>query len=141
MHRPDRVRLEAELVRAGLSPGRLRRTLQELDDHYADIVAEGIADGLDPVEAEARAGRRLGSPDELAAAVRERPELRGWAFRHPYLALVLYPLTCLAVLPAVPLLAGVAHAPQLGRWTASIVLSGLVTATMFLVLELAIVFN
>ena len=141
MRDSDRSRYEAELARAGLAPRAVRRTLQELEDHHADIVAQGIADGLDAGAADAMARLQLGSPEDLAAAVRLRPELRGWGLRHPYLALVVYPLTCLALLPAVPVLAGVAHAPQLGRWAASIVLGGLVTGSMLLVLQLAIVLN
>lgn len=100
----------AGLTAAGLPPSRVERLLRELEDHYAD----------------------------LADVARSLPELRGWAFRYPLVALLVYPLTCLAVLPAVPVLAGVAHASQIGRWVASIALSGLVTATLLLVLQLAI---
>jgi hypothetical protein len=139
MRDSDRSSFETELARAGLGPRDVRRTVQELDDHYADIVAQGIADGLDAEAADAMARLQLGSPQQVANAVRLRPELHGWARRHPYLALLVYPLTCLALLPAMPVLAGVAHAPQLGRWAASIVLGGLVTGSMLLALQLAIV--
>lgn len=71
-------------------------------------------------------------------AARARPELRGWPHRSPHLALVVYPLSCAAVLPAVPVIAGAAHAGNLVRWAACIVLGGLVTAAILLFLELMI---
>ena len=71
-------------------------------------------------------------------AFRARRELKSWAYRYPGVALVIYPLMFLAVLPAAPILAGVAYAPQLARWGMSIFLGGLITATMFLVLQLFI---
>jgi hypothetical protein len=51
---------------------------------------------------------------------------------------VVYPLTCLALLPAMPVLAGVAHASLLARWTTCVLLGGFVTAAIFLVLQLSI---
>ena len=47
-------------------------------------------------------------------------------------------MACVAVLPAVPLIAGIANASALGRWMACAILGGLVTATMLLVLQLLI---
>jgi hypothetical protein len=67
-----------------------------------------------------------------------RPELRSWAWQHPRLAMAVYPLACVAVLPVVPLIAGVVNAPVLARWAGCAVLSGLVTAAMLLVLQLVI---
>lgn len=141
MPRPDLSGFESELLKAGLSPRHVRRTIVELDDHYADLVENAVAGGVEPVQAEEIARQQLGNPQDLAAAMRAYPELRCWAHRYPLLAVVVYPLTCLAVLPAVPVLAGIAHASQLGRWAASILLSGLFTAAMFLALQLAIVLN
>ena len=54
------------------------------------------------------------------------------------LALIVYPLACFVALPAVPVIAGVQHASEVGRWLTGLLLGGLVTATMFLVLQLAI---
>jgi hypothetical protein len=54
------------------------------------------------------------------------------------LALVAYPIACIAALPAVPLIAGVAYAPALARWIGCALLGGPVTASMLLVLQLVI---
>lgn len=88
--------------------------------------------------AERQAIRQLGDIDLLANAVCARPELRSWAADYPRIALVVYPLACLAVLPAIPFIAGVANASYLARWIACALLSGLVTATILLVLQLSI---
>ena len=47
----------------------------------------------------------------------------------------------LLMLPAVPVIAGVAKAPLLARWGASLLLAGFFTATMMLVLQLSISFG
>ena len=80
----------------------------------------------------------LGDLQSIAAEMRSRPELRGWAFRYPHVAVVIYPLLCLALLPAIPVVAGVAYVPQLARWAACMRLSGIITAGMLLLLQLSI---
>jgi hypothetical protein len=139
--RPDYTRFEADLLEAGIPVRRIRRTVSELDEHFDDIVVRARATGLPLTEAEEVALRDLGDLVQVAAAMRSRPELRGWAYRFPYLALVVYPLSWVALLPAVPVVAGAAHAPQIARWAASVLLSGVVTASMLLVLQLAIILN
>ena len=67
-----------------------------------------------------------------------RRELKTWAFRYPQLAVVVYPLACLAVLPAMPVFAGIAHRTSLARWGASLLAAGLVTALMLLSMQLSI---
>jgi hypothetical protein len=54
------------------------------------------------------------------------------------LALVAYPIACIAALPAVPLIAGAAYATALARWIGCALLGGPVTASMLLVLQLVI---
>lgn len=133
MPRPDFRSLRNELLRSGVAPRHVRRTVLELSDHFDDLVDAGAS--------EQQAMKELGELNEIRQAVLARPELRSWAYRFPHIALFIYPLTCLVLLPVVPVFAGVAHASYLGRWTASIVLSGLVTAAMFLVLQLIIVLS
>ena len=138
MPRPDFNQLQGELLRSGISPRHVRRTLLELDDHFEDLVDQAILQGDARRVAETRAMEQLGEMSELSRAVRARPELRSWAYRFPLLALVVYPLICVALLPLAPIVAGVNHFSYLMRWMASIVLSGIVTVTMLLVLQLAI---
>ena len=65
-------------------------------------------------------------------------ELKTWAFRFPHLAVVVYPLACVAILPAIPVFAGIAHRATLVRWGASVLAAGLVTASMLLLMQLSI---
>ena len=127
-----------ELLRSGIAPREVRRTIAELNDHYDDLYDHAIAAGSDAQTAQQLARRELGDLNAVVAAMQSRPELRSWAYRYPRLALVVYPLTCLVALPAIPVMMGITHSEQLGRWTASLLLSGLVTAAMFLALQLTI---
>lgn len=136
--RPDFGGLQGHLLRSGLSPRHVRRTITELDEHFDDLVDEAVANGAGVQAAERRALQDLGDLHQIAAVIDERPELRSWAFHHPRIAVLLYPLACLAVLPAVPLIAGVTNATYLGRWMACAALSGVVTASIMLLLQLSI---
>ena len=139
MPRPDFRRLQRELHAMGMASGTVRRTIAELGDHYDDLVDNAMSDGMDKAAAEMAAAKQLGPLQNIVTEARDRPELRGWAFRFPRLALVVYPITCLALLPAMPVFAGIANATQLARWTACVVVSGFVTAAIMLVLQLSIV--
>ncbi len=138
MPEPDFKQFRSELLQAGVAPRHVSRTIMELQEHLDDIVEAELASGCDAVTAQRRAGREMGCLTDVAKAMRACPELRSWAFRYPRLAVVVYPLTCLALLPVVPVIAGVAHAPQLARWSACLFFGALVTASMFLFLQLAI---
>ena len=138
MPRLDLTGVRNELLDSGISPRHVRRTVDELNDHFEDLYRNARAGGADTTAARHAALQELGDLDNFVAAMRERTELRSWAFRYPHLALFVYPLTCLAVLPAVPVLVGFANADRLARWATSLLLSGLVTAAMLLVLQLTI---
>ena len=138
MPRPDLSQLRTQLLRSGVAPRHVQRTVAELDAHFDDLVDEALGAGADQARAEHQAIRQLGDIDLLADAVRARPELRSWAADYPRIALLVYPLACLAILPAVPIIAGIANASYLARWIACALLSGLVTASMLLVLQLSI---
>lgn len=134
----DLSQLRTRLLQWGVAPAHVRRTVGELEDHFEDLVKQGLDSGLDPLEARDCARSSLGSIDDIVNAVRAQPELRSWAYRHPRIAAVVYPLTCLALLPAAPVFVGFAHATAIARWIACLLLGGLVTASMLLFLQLAI---
>ena len=83
----------------------------------------------------------LGDMNDFVIAMQARPELRSWAFRFPRLALIAYPLMCLALLPVYPVSAGVTHAPNIARWGFCFMCAGLVTVSILLGLRLAILFG
>ena len=138
MSRPELSRLRTQLLRSGVAPRHVRRTVLELDAHFDDLVDEALGNGVDRAQAEHQALHQLGDVDLITHAVCARPELRSWAANYPRIALVAYPLACLAILPVVPVIAGIANVSYVARWVACALLSGLVTATMLLVMQLSI---
>ncbi len=141
MPEPDFRLLAERLTEAGIAPKRVRRTVQEIRDHFEDLVEAGVGQGMHRASAQQQALRKLGRMDDLAKEMAAHPELKGWASRYPRTAIVVYPLACLAVLPAVPVYAGVAHASMIARWGVSLVAAGLVTAGLLLILQLSILFG
>ena len=131
-------RLEHRLLAAGIRPREARNLVAEMQDHYEDVVDELLAEGLEQSDARKQALKRLGSPDTIAERAAEFDELKCWWRRFPRTALVVYPLACAAVLPAVPVLAGVRHRAAIGRWISCVAGSALVTATMLFVLNFAL---
>ena len=141
MRKPEFRVFARRLIDAGIAPKHVHRTVHEMRDHYEDLVEAGIDQGLRQTAAHEQALRQLGQVDDLVQQMASHPELKSWASRYPRTAIVVYPLACLAALPAVPVVAGVAHASMLARWGASLVAAGLVTAGMLLILQLSILFG
>jgi hypothetical protein len=138
---PDFNELALRLLRNGLAPRHAHRMVNEIRDHYDDLVDAAVEAGRPIRDARQHAGRKLGGMDDLVAQASECRELKTWAFRYPRAAICVYPLACLVALPAMPVLAGIANAPLLARWGASLLAAGLVTATLLLVLQLSILFG
>ncbi len=130
--------LATNLLKNGIAPKHVHRTVHELRDHYDDLVDSAVDAGANSKTARGLASRELGSMDEFVREMASRRELKTWAFRYPKLAVVVYPLACLAVLPAMPVFAGIAHRTALARWGASLLAAGLVTALMLLTMQLSI---
>lgn len=129
-----------ELQRAGIASRHVRRAVTELREHYADLVDAAIADGHTRDDAEAAAMSRLGDLANVSRAYLEQPALRSWAHRWPHVAIAVYPLACVAALPAAPFIAGARHRDTLLRWTIGLLSAGIVTLTLLLVLQLTILF-
>jgi hypothetical protein len=77
--------------------------------------------------------------DDFVAEMASRRELKTWAKRYPHLAVVVYPIACLAVLPALPVVVGIANRTALMRWSASLLAAGFVTAVLMLIMQLSII--
>jgi hypothetical protein len=95
-------RLRDRLLAAGVSPRHVRRYMAELSDHAADLEAEARRGGH--TEPEARALERLGRPDDLAAAMIARSELRGWTSRAPWAVFLIAPALAVAAIDIVSIL-------------------------------------
>ena len=84
-------RVAQRLAHHGMPPSRIQRITQELADHWGDLRAAGMRDGLTHAEAEAQADARLGDPDQLAAKLIESARQTSWLGRHPVIALCVLP--------------------------------------------------
>lgn len=98
-------RLSERLLRAGIAPRHVRRYTRELNDHFDDLVREEIDGGASRALAETRAQSRLGSEDNLAAAMLARPELRSFMARFPWAVFGVGPVVLLALSVAAALVA------------------------------------
>ena len=141
MRELDFNRLAQRLLKSGIAPRHAHRAVNEIRDHYDDLVDAAVDDGASSQSARQLAAHQLGSVDDLVSAMSDRRELKTWAFRYPHAAVVIYPLACLAALPAAPVVAGIANASVIARWSASLLAAGLFTASLLLLLQLSILFG
>jgi hypothetical protein len=80
------------LLRGGIAPRHVRRTIFELQCHSNDLVGEFLAGGCSIEESETQAAVRLGTDDVLVESILARSELRSWATNWPWLAFAVLPL-------------------------------------------------
>ena len=130
--------LANKLLQNGITPRHAHRAVDEIRDHYDDLVDFAIGDGVEPAVAHQLAAQKMGPLDAIVAAMASRRELKTWVYRYPQLAVVVYPLACVAALPAMPLLAGIAHRNTIARWGGSFLAAAFITALMMLTMQLSI---
>lgn len=135
---PDLKKLERYLLRSGVAPRHVTRTIDELHDHFDDLEAEARRSGMSPRLACAHASVRLGDPRDIASEVVRRPELRSWMYRFPTLARVALPIAYAAMLPAASIAAGAELATVVVRWGACLLLSAAVTVLMLFAMQISI---
>lgn len=90
------LELRERLLRAGVAPRHVRRYLNELADHLADLEAEEERAGRSPEDAESAALLRLGQMDDLARAMIEKRQFQSWCARAPWAIFGFAPLLLLA---------------------------------------------
>ena len=119
--------LRLELLRSGVAPLYVERTILELEEHYSDLENAALASGVNAVEAARLARAALGNERAIAAAVLAQPALLTFSTRHPRVAQYL-------TLPGLPLMFFIEHRPELTRWMAAVglaaTLMGSVLATL-----------
>jgi hypothetical protein len=84
------------LLLAGIAPRHVRRYVNELADHLADLKSEEERAGRSPADVESAALMRLGSMNDLARAMTERKEFQSWCVRAPWAMFGLVPILFLA---------------------------------------------
>ena len=73
--------LAERLLCEGVAYRHVRRLIGEFKDHHEDARRAELSAGVGEADAEAAAWARLGDPDQLAASVLARPELRALSAR------------------------------------------------------------
>ena len=126
------------LLKSGIAPRHVKRTIAELNDHFDDLQLEAESRGLSPVDALAFAGSRIGEHKIIARQMLARTELKLWIYRYPRIARFYLPVAYLLLLPAAPVFSGAENATAIARWGTSLMVSAAVTATMLLLMQIAI---
>jgi hypothetical protein len=129
------------LREAGVAPRHIRRTVGEVQDHIQDLKQLLQQRGLSAKHADQMAAQQLGDLRMIAMELGRRRDLQRWYVRWPLAACLVYPIACLVVLPAVPVVAGVQNAASIARWAVCLLLSAGFTATLLLALQLSIRFS
>jgi hypothetical protein len=119
--------LRLELLRGGVTPFYIERTILELEEHYADLESAALAAGSSPEEAARTALAALGNEHAIAAAVLAQADLLTFSRRWPRIAHCLQSAAALGTLPGLPLLYCIEHRPELARWSVAL---GLATTLM-----------
>jgi len=130
--------LRRYLVKSGITPRHVKRTIAELNDHFEDLQLEARSDGLSAADAYAFAESRIGEHKLIARDMLARTELKLWVYRYPRVARIYLPLAYLLLLPAAPVFAGAENASAIARWGTSLMASAAVTAAMLLLMQIAI---
>ena len=138
MRERDFGSLERRLLDGGVTPARARRMADELAEHWRDVCEEARRHGLEDEDIAGYADERVGREADIVKAALVRGDLKCWTYRYPAIARVVLPLAYFSLMPAVPIAAGLSHAPLLARWGACFMLSALFTGALMLVLYLAI---
>lgn len=138
MRKRELESLRAALRRGGVAPRYIKRTLEELEDHYADLEAAALDAGCSADEAACRAREALGTGASIATAVLARAELKSWAAHWPRAARCVQCACAFAAYPAAPVHYLADHGADVARWGVSTGLSLLLTGGLLLTLSAAL---
>ena len=72
-----------QLLKGGMAPKYIDRTIRELKEHGLDLKNKALADGVPEREAELNASMALGDEQSLVNQFLNRPELRSFTSRYP----------------------------------------------------------
>lgn len=98
-----REELKEELVRQGLPPSYIERLVQELSDHFTDVMEESMST---EAEKSSLAAERLGHPSKLAAAAVTEYHKQAFSRKHPVVTFAIMPVLLTALLWAGLFVAG-----------------------------------
>jgi hypothetical protein len=131
--------LRLELLRSGVTPVYVERTILELAEHYADLESAALSSGLCADEAARVASSAIGNERAIRAAILTRRELLTFSTRYPRLAQCLHSAATIGTLPGLPLLFCIEHRPELARWGAAVSVAATLMGSVLAVLNWLIV--
>jgi len=79
----DINKLRKELLTGGVAPKYVRRTLEELGQHFSDLENTALKYGVSQNEASKQAKTELGKEDLIISEILAKPELKSWSSRYP----------------------------------------------------------
>lgn len=88
-------RMRIDLIRGGVAPKFINRTLAELSAHYSDLKSQAIADGFSEKDAREKANKAVGDEKTLTNEILNKQELKSWLWRYPKSIFLLAPLLIL----------------------------------------------
>ena len=135
MREPDFEALQYRLLTAGVAPRHARRAAIELQQHFLDLQDEFIASGYNGEEAASAAAETLGPLDTIGDLIASQPAHRHWSYRYPMLGRLVLPVVYVVALPIAPT---AACANLIARWSLIASLSAMITAGMFLAIQMSI---
>ncbi len=108
--------LKLELLRGGVAPVYVERTIVELCDHCDDLERDAREAGLPADAARSLALAQLGNEQAIAAAVLALPALRVWSYRWPLTARCLRSAAVVISLPGLPVIYCIDRGAEIARW-------------------------
>ena len=120
-----------------MSARSINRLVSELEDHYEDLARAAREQGADPRESLDIASMELGSLRDIGEASAQVRDLLKFSLRYPLAGVVVRPL--LAAGNGILSYEAQAVPDEVLRWFAGALFAAVVTASMFLALQLAIV--
>lgn len=89
--------IKIQLIRGGVAPKFVNRSLAELNAHYSDLRSQAISDGYSETEADEKAIASIGEEETLIAKILDKRELKTWLWRYPRSTFLLLPLLILVL--------------------------------------------
>lgn len=129
---PQFVELERLLRQAGVVNESSQRLVEELQDHYCDLCAAAIENGLDEKRARDRALCAIGAPADIVAVAAQHRDLLSISRRYPLIAGLAHGI---ASMPAMPVAYCAHRRESIARWGASVGLAAMLTAGLLLTLQ------
>lgn len=71
------------MIAGGVDPKYVKRTVQELRDHYEDLKSNLLKSGLSEAEASREAEQKIGNLHDIAVEATNKNELQSWISTHP----------------------------------------------------------